>query len=159
MKLASGLANMAAMLAAGLKVGLGTDGCASNNDLDMFGEMDSCAKVHKAAVLDPTVARAQTVLELATRRGGQVFGQPDLGVLKEDALADVIVVDIDQPHLTPMYSPVSHLVYAAQAGDVLHTVCHGQVLMRGRRLTTLDEQEIMARALEEAARMTGREVA
>ncbi len=159
MKLASGLANLAGMIGAGLSVGLGTDGCASNNDLDMFGEMDSCAKVHKAAVLDPTVARARTVLEMATCRGGLVFGRQDLGVLREGALADVIVVDVDQPHLTPMYNPFSHLVYAARGSDVLHTVCHGRVLMENRRLTTLDEEEIMARAREEALRLTGREVA
>lgn len=159
MKRASGLANMAAMLKSGLRLSLGTDGCASNNDLDMFGEMDSCAKVHKAAVLNPLAPQARTVLELATRRGGQAFGRPDLGFLQAGALADVIVVDTDQPHLTPMYNPYSHLVYAASGADVMHTVCHGQVLMEDRRLTILDEEEVLARGKEEAYRLTGRRLA
>ncbi len=156
MNLASGLANLGAMLQAGLRLSLGTDGCASNNDLDLFGEMDSCAKVHKAAYLDPTNSPARTVLELATRRGGDVFGQPDLGMLKPGALADVIVIDTDQPHLTPMYNPYSHLVYAASGADVMHTVCHGQVLMADRKLLTMDEEEVLARAKEEAFRLSGR---
>ncbi|MBI5521611.1 MAG: amidohydrolase [Desulfarculus sp.] len=158
MKLASGLANLGRMLKCGLKLSLGTDGCASNNDLDMFGEMDSCAKVHKAAVLNPQVPQARTVLELATRRGGQVFGQPGLGVLRQGALADVIVMDMDQPHLTPLYNPYSHLVYAASGADVLHSVCHGQVLMEDRRLLTMDEDEVLAKAREQARLLTGREV-
>jgi 5-methylthioadenosine/S-adenosylhomocysteine deaminase len=156
MKLASGLTNLGAMLRAGLSLSLGTDGCASNNDLDMFGEMDSCAKVHKAAHLNPLVPNARTVLELATSRGGQVFGIPGLGVLAAGNLADVIVVDINQPHLTPMYEPHGLLVYAAGAADVLHTVCHGQVLMQDRVLLTLDEEEVCRRAREEAMRLTGR---
>lgn len=159
MKLASGLTNLGAMLKAGLRLSLGTDGCASNNDLDLFGEMDSCAKVHKAAYLNPLVPRAQTVLELATRRGGDVFGHPDLGYLAAGALADVIVVDIDQPHLTPMYNPYSHLVYAASGADVIHTVCHGQVLMENRRLLTMDQDEVLAKAREQAMLLTGRRVA
>jgi 5-methylthioadenosine/S-adenosylhomocysteine deaminase len=156
MKLASGLANLGRMLKSGLRLSLGTDGCASNNDLDMFGEMDTCAKVHKAAYLNPLVPQAQTVLELATRRGGDVFGHSDLGMLEPGALADVIVVDIDQPHLTPLYNPYSQLVYAASGADVLHTVCHGQVLMQDRQLLTMDEEEVLAQAREQAQLLTGR---
>ncbi len=159
MKLASGLADLPAMLAAGIKTGLGTDGCASNNDLDMLGEMASLAKVHKGVRQDPSLAPAATVLELATRRAGEVFGQDGLGYLAPGALADLIVVDLDRPHLTPLYNPVSQLVYAAQASDVIHSVCHGRVLMEDRVLTTIDEEEVVARALEESARMTGREAA
>ena len=139
MKLASGVAPLDAMLAAGLKVGLGTDGAASNNDLDMLGEMDSCAKLHKVATLDPTSAPAATVLEMATSRAGEVLGHGDLGVLMEGALGDVIVIDLDQPHLTPLFSPQSQLVYAARGGDVIHTVCHGRVLMADRELKSLDQ--------------------
>ncbi|MCF8033988.1 MAG: amidohydrolase [Desulfarculaceae bacterium] len=156
MKLANGAFPLPEMLAAGVKVGLGTDGCASNNDLDLFGEMDSCAKLAKANRLDPTVAPAAEVVGLATSRGAEAFGLPgQLGVLEKGALADVIVIDTDQPHLTPMYNPLSHLVYAARGGDVLHSVCHGRVLMAERHLETLDQAEVMARAKEEAARLNG----
>jgi len=156
MKLASGVAPLMTMLEAGVKVGLGTDGCASNNDLDMLGEMDSCAKLHKASALDPTAAPAETVAALATRLGGEAFGRQDLGVLAEGMLADVIVIDTDQPHLTPMYNPYSHLVYAARGADVIHTVCHGKVLMADRKLKTMDLAEVMAKAREQAARLNGR---
>ncbi|KMY68205.1 S-adenosylhomocysteine deaminase [Desulfocarbo indianensis] len=156
MKLASGVAPLMTMLEAGVKVGLGTDGCASNNDLDLLGEMDSCAKLHKASALDPTAAPAETVAALATRLGGEAFGRLDLGILAEGMLADVIVIDIDQPHLTPMYNPYSHLVYAARGADVIHTVCHGKVLMADRKLKTMDLAEVMAKAREQAARLNGR---
>ena len=151
MKLASGVAPLMAMARAGLKVGLGTDGCASNNDLDLLGEMDTCAKLHKVASLDPTAAPASLVLALATRLGGQAFGNGELGVLRPGALADVIVVDLDQPHLTPLFNPISQLVYAARGSDVIHTVCHGQILMQDRRLLTLDLPQILAKAREHAA--------
>ena len=156
LKLASGLADLDGMVAAGLKAGLGTDGCASNNDLDLFGEMDTCAKVHKLLKMDPTAAPARTVLELCTRRAGQAFGRDDLGELRVGALGDVIVIDTNQPHLTPLYNPYSHLVYAARGGDVLHTVCHGRVLMADRMLETLDEAEVLAKAREQAAALVGR---
>lgn len=158
MKLASGVASLMEMLNAGVKLGLGTDGCASNNDLDLLGEMDSCAKVHKAVSLDPTAAPAQMVCALATRLGGEAFGHQDLGVLAEGMLADVIVLDTDQPHLTPMYNPYSHLVYAAKGSDVIHTVCHGKVLMADRELKTMDLAEVMAKAKEQAALLNGRSV-
>jgi 5-methylthioadenosine/S-adenosylhomocysteine deaminase len=150
MKLASGVMKLDQMLEAGVAVGLGTDGCASNNDLDILGEMDSCAKLHKVSTLEPTAATARSVLELATVRGGKAFGNGELGVLKPGALGDVIVINTNQPHLTPMYNPVSHLVYSARGGDVMHTVCHGRVLMEDRRVTTLDEAEVMAKAVEAA---------
>jgi 5-methylthioadenosine/S-adenosylhomocysteine deaminase len=156
MKLASGAAPLAALLAAGVAVGLGTDGCASNNDLDILGEMDSCAKLHKVHNLDPTAAPAWEVLGLATRLGGRAFGRSDLGALREGALADVIVIDVNQPHLTPMYNPYSHLVYAARGSDVIHAVCHGRVLMSDRRLETMDEAEVLAKARELGAALNGR---
>lgn len=156
MKLASGVAPLMEMLGAGVKVGLGTDGCASNNDLDLLGEMDSCAKIHKAMSLNPTSAPAETVCALATRIGAEAFGRQDLGVLAKGMLADVIVLDTNQPHLTPMYNPFSHLVYAAKGSDVIHTVCHGNVLMADRELKTMDVAEVIAKAKEQAAHLTGR---
>ncbi len=158
MKLASGVAPLPELLDAGVAVGLGTDGCASNNDLCIFGEMDSCAKLHKVSRLDPTAAPAGAVCALATRLAGRVMGREDLGVLMEGALADVIVVDTSAPHLTPMYNPFSHLVYAAKGSDVAHTICHGQVLMKDRRLTTIDEAEAVAKGRELAAALSGRPV-
>lgn len=148
MKLASGVMKLDAMLGAGVRVGLGTDGCASNNDLDMLAEMDSCAKLQKVHTLDPTAAPAPQVLAMATSLGAGAFGQADLGVLHAGALADVCVIDTNQPHLTPMYNPVSHLVYSANGADVIHTVCDGQVLMEDRKLRHIDEQEVMAKARE-----------
>ncbi|MCE5334770.1 MAG: amidohydrolase [Desulfobacteraceae bacterium] len=153
MKLASGIAPIPRLLELGLTVGLGTDGCASNNNLDMFGEMDTCAKLHKAATLDPTVVSAQTVLQMATCGGAKALGWDGrIGRLEPGMLADVIVVDFAKPHLTPVYNPVSHLVYAAGAADVRDTIVGGKVLMKNRILQTLDLEEIFAHVREFASK-------
>lgn len=144
MKLASGIAPVDRMLAAGLTVGLGTDGSASNNDVDMFGEMNSAAKIHKVARLDPTVMDAATTVRIATMGGATVLGADAyLGSLEAGKKADLIVIDMDRPHLTPLYNPLSHLVYAVRGSDVKHSVINGRVVMRNRQLTTLDEQAIL----------------
>ena len=115
MKLASGIARVPAMLERGICVALGTDGCASNNDLDMFGEMDTTAKLHKVATLDPTAVRAETVLRMATIDGAHALGMAErIGSLEVGKQADLIVINTRQPHLTPFYHPASHLVYAAR---------------------------------------------
>ena len=112
MKLASGVAPVTAMRKQGIVVGLGTDGCASNNDLDMFQEMDTAAKLGKAALLDPTVMSARTVLRMATCDGAKVLGLDGLvGTLEAGKKADICIIDMDKPHLTPMYDEYSHLVY------------------------------------------------
>ena len=152
MKLASGVAPVPDLLAAGVCVGLGTDGCASNNNLDLFGEMDTAAKLHKVQRLDPTVMDAATVLAMTTRNAGRVLGlEREIGSLEAGKRADLIVVDTHQPHLTPMYDPVSHLVYAARGSDVLHSVIDGQVVMENRELRTLDEAQVLADARQAAA--------
>ncbi|MFZ5766132.1 MAG: amidohydrolase [Thermodesulfobacteriota bacterium] len=157
MKLASGVAPVPELLAAGVAVGLGTDGSASNNDVDLFGEMDMCAKLHKVHRLDPTVMKADEVLAMATREGARVLGAgAAIGALAPGKKADLIVVDLDQPHLTPLYHLPSHLVYAVRGGDVLHSMINGRFVMLNRQLTMLDEGEIMARANEIAGRLTGR---
>jgi len=144
MKLASGVAPVPALLAHGVVVGLGTDGAASNNDVDMFGEMDSAAKLHKVHTLDPTVMPAETVLGLATRGGAALLGAAArIGSLEPGKKADLIVLDLDKPHLTPMYNIPSHLVYAAKGSDVVHSVINGRVVMRHGRLLTLDEGELL----------------
>jgi 5-methylthioadenosine/S-adenosylhomocysteine deaminase len=146
MKLASGIAPVPRLLELGVNVALGTDGCASNNDLDLFGEMDTCAKLHKVGTLDPTVLAAGTVLRMATQNGAKALGlEGKTGELSLGKWADIIVVDFRRPHLTPLYKPVSHLVYAARGSDVRHTIIHGRLVMEDRRLLTLDVDEVMDR--------------
>ena len=155
MKLASGIAPVPRLLESGVTVALGTDGCASNNNLDMFGEMNSCAKLHKAAALDPTVLSAETALRMATGSGARALGWEGLtGQIAPGMLADLIVVDFRKPHLTPVYNPVSHLVYAAGAADVRHSVIGGHLVMKDRTLLTLDLEEIFGH-VREFAKKTG----
>ena len=147
MKLASGTAPVPDLLAAGVPVGLGTDGAASNNDLDMFEAMRQAALLHKLERNDPRVLPAPVVLEMATRMGAQVLGLGDrVGSLTAGRRADLIVVDTRAPHLTPMFDPVSHLVYAAKGSDVSTTVVNGRVLMRDRVVQSLDEAAVLAAA-------------
>jgi 5-methylthioadenosine/S-adenosylhomocysteine deaminase len=144
MKLASGIAPIPELIEAGICVGLGTDGCASNNNLDLFSEMDTAAKLHKASHLDPTVVDAHTVLSMATIQGARALGIDDItGSLTVGKRADVIVVDTRKPHLTPLYQPDSHLVYAAGGADVDTTIINGRVVMENRRLLSLDVEEVM----------------
>ncbi len=151
MKLASGIAPVPEMLSQGLTVGLGTDGCASNNDLDLFSEMDTAAKLHKVNTLDPTVMDALAVLRMATIEGAKALGLQDItGSLEVGKKADVIVIDTHQPHLTPMYNATSHLVYAARGNDVMHSIINGQPVMEDRKLLTLDLAEIIAHAREKS---------
>jgi 5-methylthioadenosine/S-adenosylhomocysteine deaminase len=156
MKLASGIAPVPRLLDLGITVALGTDGCASNNNLDMFGEMDTCAKLHKAAALDPTVASAATVLKMATANGADALGwSGKIGRIAPGMLADLIVVDFAKPHLTPLYNPVSHLVYAAGPADVRHSIINGNLVMEDRRLLTLDLEEIFGH-VREFAKIAGK---
>jgi 5-methylthioadenosine/S-adenosylhomocysteine deaminase len=151
MKLASGISPVPEMLAAGVTVGLGTDGCASNNNLDLFGEMDMAAKCHKIKNHDPTVMNALTVARMATIEGAKVLGIDSItGSLEVGKKADIIVIDMDKPHLTPMYNPFSHLVYAVSGHDVRHTIINGALVMENRNLRTLDMIEIMTMAREKA---------
>ena len=145
MILASGIAPVPPMLAAGLSVGLGTDGSASNNNVDMFGEMNSAAKIHKVNMLDPTTMPAETVLEMATLYGARVLGaENEIGSLEPGKKADLIVLNMNQPHLTPLYNIPSHIIYAARGADVVHSIINGTIVMRNRQLTTLDEKAILA---------------
>jgi len=145
MKLASGIAPIPELLKLGITVGIGTDGCASNNNLDMFQEIDTVAKLHKVHTLDPTVMDVRTVVRMATIDGARVLGIGDItGSLEAGRKADIIIIDIRRPHLMPMYNVYSHLVYAANGSDVVTTIVNGQVLMQDRVLTTLDVDEVMA---------------
>uniref|UniRef100_UPI004057AF80 amidohydrolase family protein n=1 Tax=Candidatus Electronema sp. TaxID=2698783 RepID=UPI004057AF80 len=145
MKLASGIAPVQKMLKSGVTVGIGTDGSASNNDVDMFGEMSTAAKLHKVRDLDPTAMSAESVLRAATLGGAAVLGVADkIGSIAVGKKADMIMLDMRQPHLCPLHNPASQLVYAAKGSDVLHSVINGRVVMRDRRLTTLDEVAVLA---------------
>lgn len=147
MKLAGGVAPVPDYLAAGVTVALGTDGCASNNDLSMWGEMDSAAKLHKVHRGDPTVMDAATVVGMATVQGARALGLDHLvGSLTPGKRADLIVLKTGQPHLTPLYHPASHLVYAVRAADVNHVMVDGRWIVRDRRLLTIDLDDLMDRA-------------
>ena len=154
MKLASGVAPVPAMLAAGIKVGLGTDGCASNNDLDLFREMDMTAKLHKVKSLDPTVMAARSVLRMATCEGAGVLGLGEIaGTLEAGKRADLVMIDMNRPHLTPLYNEYSQLVYAAGGADVDTVMIDGRFVMQNRRLAGFDEQEVMDKVRKLAGRI------
>jgi 5-methylthioadenosine/S-adenosylhomocysteine deaminase len=154
MKLASGIAPVVELLRRGVPVGLGTDGCASNNNLDLVQEMDTAAKLQKVRYLDPTVLPATATLDLATRGSAKVLGlEGQVGALSPGLKADVVVLDLDQPHLTPLYDPYSHLVYAAGGGDVQTVVVHGQVVVQDREVLSFDLEETLAKTRELARRL------
>jgi 5-methylthioadenosine/S-adenosylhomocysteine deaminase len=154
MKLASGTAPIPKYLSAGLAVGLGTDGAASNNDLDMFEAMRQAAFLHKLQTGDPTVVGAPAVVEMATIGGARVLGLDKLvGSLEPGKRADVILVSMRGARQTPMYNPVSHLVYVSKGADVRTTIVNGRVLMRDRRVLTLDEPAVLAEARKMAERV------
>jgi 5-methylthioadenosine/S-adenosylhomocysteine deaminase len=147
MKIASGIAPVAKMLQAGVRVGLGTDGAASNNDLDMWEEMRLAALLQKVDRMDPTVLPAATVLSMATRGGALATGLSDVtGSLEVGKRADIIQVAFDDVHHIPTYDVVSHLVYVTDEQDVASVVVDGKILMRERELLTIDTQRVAAEA-------------
>lgn len=154
MKLAEAAAPVPQMLRAGLAVGLGTDGAASNNDLNMWEEMDTAAKLHKSATKDPTVLPARTVLEMATIGGARAIGlEKEIGSLEAGKRADLILVRMDTPHQTPLYNVLSQLVYATKASDVDTVIINGQVVMENRKVLTIDEPAVLAKAREYGERI------
>ncbi len=149
MKLAAGIAPVPRCLEAEITVGLGTDGCASNNNLDLFQEMDTAAKLHKVVSHDPTVMDAKSVITMATIAGAKAIGLGnETGSIEVGKQADLVIIDTDKPHLTPMYNPVSHIVYAAQGSDVRDVLVAGEFLVRNRKLLTLDINNILERVTE-----------
>lgn len=149
LKLGSGVARVPDMLAAGVSVGLGTDGAASNNDLDMWGEMHTTALLHKGVREDPTVLPARDVLHMATSGSAQALDlEKKIGSLEVGKLADVILLDTDSLHATPIYDLYSHLVYSINKHDVRTVLINGRVVMRDRELLTLDESAAKARVQE-----------
>ncbi len=138
MKLASGVSPVSAMLAHGMLPGLGTDGAASNNSLNMFAEMSACALLHKVSTGDPTVLPAQTVLDMATLGGAAAIGRPELGRLTPGGPADLVALDLGCPNMQPVYSPVSQVVYAASGHEVCLTMVGGKTLYDRGTYRTLD---------------------
>ena len=155
MKLGSGVAPIAQMLEKGIAVSIGTDGCASNNNLDLFAEMDTTAKLAKVANLDPAIIDARTVLAMATIGGARAIGLENrIGTIEPGKKADIIIVDAHSPHMTPMYNPYSQLVYSATGGDVRDVIINGNIVYRDRRFTNLDSAEIMDEVTRLCRRIT-----
>jgi len=155
MKLASGAADVVGMRRAGIPVGLGTDGAASNNDLDMFEAMRQAAFLAKLHTMDPRALPARTALEMATIEGARALGmESDIGSLEPGKRADLIAVSTAAPRQVPMYDPFSHLVYVTRGDDVRTTIVNGRVLMRDRKILTLDEAEVLreSRAMADRVR-------
>jgi 5-methylthioadenosine/S-adenosylhomocysteine deaminase len=147
MKLASGACPVTALRAAGVNVALGTDGAASNNDLNLFNEMHSAALLGKLRERDASALPAQAVLEMATLGGARALGLEErIGSLVAGKQADVIAVDLSGPSMQPLYHPISQLVYAASGAEVTHSWIGGRAVMHQRRLTTIDLQETLSRA-------------
>lgn len=144
MKLASGVAPLPELIEQGICVGLGTDGCASNNDLDLFLEMDKAAKLHKVFSMDPEVIDAETTVKMATINGARALGLSDItGSIEIGKQADIIVINTNKPHLVPMYNPYSHLVYSVNGNDVAATVINGKVVMEKGQIFTMDIDKVM----------------
>jgi 5-methylthioadenosine/S-adenosylhomocysteine deaminase len=148
--LASGVAPIVDMVRAGMEVGLGTDGPAgSNNNLDMLEEMASAARLQKVTRNDPKAISAREVLRLGTIGGAQVLGLADkIGTLERGKRADVVIIDLQQPKVQPVYSVESAIVYAASGNSVVTTIVDGRILMRRGKLTTIDEAEVISKAKE-----------
>lgn len=139
MKLASGIAPVPEMMAAGIPLGLGTDGSASNNNLDLFQEMDMAAKLHKGACSDPGVMAARQVVALATLGGARALGlDRKIGSLKKGKQADIILVNLKKPHLVPVYDPFVSLVHGVKGSDVTHVMVDGRMVVENGQLTGLE---------------------
>ena len=155
LKLGSGVADVPTMVREGLTVALGTDGAASNNNLNMFEEMHLCALLHKGVHRDPTLLPLGEVLQMATVNGAKLQGRGDTGALAVGQKADIIAVDMDRPHLTPCIDPLSNLLFSAQAADVCLTMADGKILYENGAFLTLDRDRILHEARRAAARLLG----
>ncbi len=151
LKLASGIAPISKMLKAGCKVALGTDGVASNNHLNLWEEIKLMPMLQKGTTLDPTVVSPAQTIAAATSVGAAALGYKNLGLLKPGYLADLILIKIDEAHMTPCHDMESNLVYAAQGSDVCMTMVGGKVLYRDGEFTTLNQKLVLERAKKEAA--------
>jgi len=154
LKLGSGIANIPYMMKCGINVALGTDGTASNNNLNMFEEMHLAALIHKGYNMNPQLINAKQTINMATVNGAKAVGFGDsVGVIKNGMKADIIILDMDKPHLTPVNDPFSAVVYSAQASDVDTVIVDGRILMEGRRLINIDEELVKYKVREISKRL------
>ena len=153
LKLASGIAPVAKMLENGCNVALGTDGVASNDNLNLWEEIKLMPLLQKGATLDPTVVSPAQVLAAATTVGAKAMGYSNLGLLKEGYIADLILLDIQTPHMTPNIHPESNLIYALQGSDVTLTMVDGKILYRNGRYETVDSEAVLRAASKGSAKM------
>jgi 5-methylthioadenosine/S-adenosylhomocysteine deaminase len=157
MKLAQGTAKIKSLLDLGVTVGIGTDGPASNNNLDMFESMKIASLLQKQFYKDPTVMPAQIVLKMATIDGAKALGlEKTVGTLEAGKKADIILLDFKKPHLTPVHDPYANIVYSAHGSDVDTVIVDGKVLMENRKVKTLDEEEVMLKAQKTATNLLKR---
>ncbi len=156
LKLGSGIARVPEMLDRGINVCLGTDGAASNNNLNMFEEMNLAALIHKGKAMNPQLMKAETVLKMGTRNGAKAIGFHDTGSIVEGTKADIILVDTDKPHFYPKNNPLSTLVYSAQASDVDTVIVDGRLILQNRIFTEIDEEKIKYEVHGLSNRLLGR---
>ncbi|MFM8530795.1 MAG: amidohydrolase family protein, partial [Ilumatobacteraceae bacterium] len=149
-KLGSGTMPLRAVMAAGVTVGLATDGPASHNSSDLFEEMKFAGLIHKTVTDDVEFLKIGEILELSTSQGALAMHRPDTGRLEPGARADVIIVNLDTAHAQPVYDPRAALVYSSRADDVTHSIVNGRLLMENREVTGIDEERIRARFHEAA---------
>lgn len=155
MKLASGVSPVTRLIERGVNVSLGTDGAASNNNLDMIEEMKTASLLQKVSLQDPTALPARRVLEMATINGAESLGM-DAGVIEEGKKADIVLLNVRRPHLVPWRNPASHLVYSASGSDVETVICNGEILLDGGELERINENYVMEVAEEAAEELTSR---
>ncbi|WP_457635493.1 amidohydrolase [Persephonella sp.] len=147
LKLASGIAPVPKMIEKGVVVGIGTDGTASNDDLDIIGEISTAAKLHKGATKDPTVLNAKQALLMATRWGAEALRMEDrIGSIEKGKYADIVLIDISQPHLNPLYDPYTQIVYSAKGCDVDTVLIGGQIKVLNKNVIAVDREEVLSKA-------------
>ena len=142
------------MLERGVNVTIGTDGCASNNNLDMLEEIKVAALLHKVNRMDPSVTEMLEILKMATVRAGTVCSSEKIGVIEEGYAADLVVLDGNSPRLNPNHNPISNIVYSASGSDVKHVFVAGELVVKNRKLTRADEEEILENSTECAEHLT-----
>lgn len=152
MKLASGIAPVNNYIKNGINVGIGTDGVSSNNNLDMFSEMKLTALLQKVNTLDPKVLPAKETFDMATKNGAKALSV-NSGKIKEGKLADIIIVNTNVPHMTPVRNPLSNIIYSALGTDVDTVICDGKILMENKELKTINEKEVISDAINAAAEL------
>lgn len=146
LKLANGFSPIKKLLDAGCNITIGTDGAASNNDLDLLGEMSSVAKVHKGLNLDPTILDVKTVFEMSTLNAAKALKYNKKGILKENYSADFFVISLNKAHASPIYNILSHLIYGAKSGDITDLFNNGIPIMMDSKILTLDEEAIIEKS-------------